>query len=199
MSTHEFPWCTNRPTWGWRVELQSIRMSKTSSGTVSLSPRRRTIPRSRFSTSVTRNPPSPRGYRTQCRPVRESRGFWPIGIDAATGGALSTTAVVAGVTVRITNGSQLGTGDPGTAAEDCARVWHPANALAPQKRRASSAKCRTATGPAHHRAGCPAGERPRMVPTFTTESIDERGAHLDPDSIATATPQTSPWPPHRTG
>ena len=29
-----------------------------------------------------------------------------------------------------------------------------------------------------------------MVPTFTTESIDEGGAHLDPDSIATATPRT---------
>jgi hypothetical protein len=29
-----------------------------------------------------------------------------------------------------------------------------------------------------------------MVPTFTTESIDEGGAHLYPDSIATATPQT---------
>ena len=34
------------------------------------------------------------------------------------------------------------------------------------------------------------GGRPRTVPTFTTESIDEGGAHLDPDSIATATPQT---------
>ena len=29
-----------------------------------------------------------------------------------------------------------------------------------------------------------------MVPTFTTESIDEGGARLDPDSIATTTPQT---------
>ena len=29
-----------------------------------------------------------------------------------------------------------------------------------------------------------------MVPTFTTESIDEGGARLDPDSIATPTPQT---------
>jgi hypothetical protein len=29
-----------------------------------------------------------------------------------------------------------------------------------------------------------------MVPTFTTESIDEGGAHLYPDSIATATPRT---------
>jgi hypothetical protein len=28
-----------------------------------------------------------------------------------------------------------------------------------------------------------------MVPTFTTESIDEGGARLDPDSIATPTPQ----------
>jgi len=32
--------------------------------------------------------------------------------------------------------------------------------------------------------------RPWMVPTFTPESIDEGGAHLDPDSIATATPRT---------
>ena len=29
-----------------------------------------------------------------------------------------------------------------------------------------------------------------MVPTFTTESIDEGGARLDPDSIATPTPQS---------
>ena len=29
-----------------------------------------------------------------------------------------------------------------------------------------------------------------MVPTFTMESIDEGGARLDPDSIATPTPQT---------
>ena len=29
-----------------------------------------------------------------------------------------------------------------------------------------------------------------MVPTFTTESIDEGGARLDPGSIATPTPQT---------
>ena len=28
-----------------------------------------------------------------------------------------------------------------------------------------------------------------MVPTFTMESIDEGGARLDPDSIATPTPQ----------
>ena len=28
-----------------------------------------------------------------------------------------------------------------------------------------------------------------MVPTFTTESINEGGVHLDPDSIATPTPQ----------
>jgi hypothetical protein len=44
-------------------------------------------------------------------------------------------------------------------------------------------------GPAHHRTGCPAGGRPWMVPTFTTESIDEGGARLNPDSIATPTPQ----------
>jgi hypothetical protein len=38
-----------------------------------------------------------------------------------------------------------------------------------------------------------------MVPTFTTESIDEGGAHLDPDSIATVTPRTFTVasPPHR--
>jgi hypothetical protein len=38
-----------------------------------------------------------------------------------------------------------------------------------------------------------------MVPTFTTESIDEGGAHLDPDSIATATPRpfTVASPPDR--
>ena len=42
-----------------------------------------------------------------------------------------------------------------------------------------------ATGPAARREG-----RPGMVPTFTTESIDEGGARLDPDSIATPTPQT---------
>jgi hypothetical protein len=41
-----------------------------------------------------------------------------------------------------------------------------------------------ATGPAARREG-----RPGMVPTFTTESIDEGGARLDPDSIATPTPQ----------
>jgi hypothetical protein len=38
-----------------------------------------------------------------------------------------------------------------------------------------------------------------MVPTFTPESIDEGGAHLDPDSIATATPRpfTMASPPDR--
>ena len=41
------------------------------------------------------------------------------------------------------------------------------------------------TGPAARRGG-----RPRTVPTFTTESIDEGGAQLYPDSIATTTPQT---------
>ena len=33
------------------------------------------------------------------------------------------------------------------------------------------------------------GDR-EAVPTFTTESIDEGGARLYPDSIATPTPQT---------
>jgi hypothetical protein len=42
-----------------------------------------------------------------------------------------------------------------------------------------------AAGPAARRIG-----RPRMVPTFTTRSITEGGAHLYPDSIATTTPQT---------
>ena len=45
------------------------------------------------------------------------------------------------------------------------------------------------------------GQRDRcgMVPTFTTESIDEGGAHLDPDSIATVTPRafTVASPPAR--
>ena len=40
-------------------------------------------------------------------------------------------------------------------------------------------------GPAARRIG-----RSRMVPTFTTRSITEGGAHLYPSSIATTTPQT---------
>jgi hypothetical protein len=40
-----------------------------------------------------------------------------------------------------------------------------------------------ATRPAAWRVG-----RPRMVPTFTTESIEKLGAHLYPDSLATTTP-----------
>jgi hypothetical protein len=36
-----------------------------------------------------------------------------------------------------------------------------------------------------------------MVPTFTTHSIGQGDAQLYSGSIATATPQTSPWPPHR--
>jgi len=34
------------------------------------------------------------------------------------------------------------------------------------------------------------GGRPGTVPTFTMESLDEGGARLYPDSIATTTPQT---------
>jgi hypothetical protein len=46
------------------------------------------------------------------------------------------------------------------------------------------------------------GGQPWTVPTFTTESIDEGGARLYPDSIATPMPQTfnvasSPDPPTR--
>ena len=40
------------------------------------------------------------------------------------------------------------------------------------------------TGPAARRGG-----RPETVPTFTKKSIDEGGVRLDPDSIATPTPQ----------
>lgn len=42
-----------------------------------------------------------------------------------------------------------------------------------------------AAGPAARREG-----RPRAVPTFTTESIEEGGVRLYPDSLARLTPQT---------
>src|SRR5262249_8591975 len=42
--------------------------------------------------------------------------------------------------------------------------------------------------PAHRQTGCLAAGRPRMVPTFTASSIDQIGAQLYPDSIATPTP-----------
>ena len=44
-------------------------------------------------------------------------------------------------------------------------------------------------GPAHHRAGCPAGRATGDGSHVHQESIDEGGARLDPDSIATPTPQ----------
>ncbi len=44
-------------------------------------------------------------------------------------------------------------------------------------------------GPAHHRTGCPAGRATGDGSHVHQESIDEGGARLDPDSIATPTPQ----------
>jgi hypothetical protein len=49
-------------------------------------------------------------------------------------------------------------------------------------------ECATGTPPA--RTGCPPGGNPRVVPTFTMQSIGQGGARLYPGSIATATPQT---------
>ena len=43
--------------------------------------------------------------------------------------------------------------------------------------------------PAHRRAGARQTGRPRMVPTFTTQSIGQGGAQLYSGSIATTTPQ----------
>src|SRR5437762_8232805 len=45
-------------------------------------------------------------------------------------------------------------------------------------------------GPAHHRTGCPAGRATGDGSHVHLESIDEGGARLDPDSIATPTPQS---------
>ena len=45
-------------------------------------------------------------------------------------------------------------------------------------------------GPARHRTGCPAGRATGDGSHVHQESIDEGGARLDPDSIATPTPQT---------
>ena len=85
---------------------------------------------------------------------------------------------------------------------------HPVGDLGPHCQHWPPSPCarlsraRTTTGPPPHPAAigrqrtCPPaglaarrGGRPGMVPTFTTESIDEGGARLDPDSIATPTPQ----------
>jgi len=45
-------------------------------------------------------------------------------------------------------------------------------------------------GPARHRTGCPAGRATGDGSHVHQESIDEGGARLNPDSIATPTPQT---------
>ena len=84
---------------------------------------------------------------------------------------------------------------PGISASSLPTCWPPSPC-------ARLSRARTTTGPPPHPAAigrqrtCPPaglaarwGGRPGMVPTFTMESIDEGGARLDPDSIATPTPQ----------
>ena len=84
---------------------------------------------------------------------------------------------------------------PGIPASSLPTCWPPSPC-------ARLSRARTTTGPPPHPAAigrqrtCPPaglaarwGGRPGMVPTFTMESIDEGGARLDPDSIATPTPQ----------